>query len=513
MLRSLLIALSFVNICYLRIWSELLTFGPNDTYLMVTPPKPAEYLALMANVVLTAAVLWGLAVLSQRVLTERYRRFAEMAFVLALCIPLNAIRSVLSQQFPYLKSPMIELLGMRGVAILGICIVLIGLIAIVFFHRAVSLAAAAVFAVLSPFCAVTFGHAVWKVAKYDESAYGNKPSLPVRAAEKSGPRVIWFIADEWDYGLTFVRRDPALRLAEIDKLRATALSASNAFPPGPETPVAIPGYYTGRLVDRVRYDGPSELQVVYRGETAEVPWSMQPNVFDHARELGFNTALLEWFHPSCRVLTGLNRCEWWPLAMQHNSMGEGFWRILANQPRSLFETNLFSVFGRSLATENHALIYHAILDQAERLSSDPAVGFSLVHLPVPHAPHSYNRKTGEFTLGNAPIRGYIDSLALLDRTIGEIRSTMEKAGTWDSTTVLFTSDHPYREAEALAGESDPRIPYLLKFASQKEGAVYDGRFNTVLTGQLLLAVLRGEVSDAAAAEAWLTRNRGQVPEK
>ena len=134
-------------------------------------------------------------------------------------------------------------------------------------------------------------------------------------------------------------------------------------------------------------------------------------------------------------------------------------------------------------------------------------GFTLVHLPIPHAPHAYDRKTGEFTLGNSPIAGYVDSLALLDRTIGEIRRSMEKAGTWDSTTVLFTSDHPYRESMQLDGKSDPRIPYILKLASQKEGVEYTPRFNTVLTADLLIAVLRGEIADVASAAAWLDRNR------
>ena len=94
-----------------------------------------------------------------------------------------------------------------------------------------------------------------------------------------------------------------------------------------------------------------------------------------------------------------------------------------------------------------------------------------------------------------------------DRTIGEIRRGMENAGTWDSTTVLFTSDHPYRESMQLDGKSDPRIPYILKLASQQEGVEYAAQFNTVLTADLLIAVLRGEIADAAAAVQWLDRNR------
>jgi hypothetical protein len=193
--------------------------------------------------------------------------------------------------------------------------------------------------------------------------------------------------------------------------------------------------------------------------------------------------------------------------MQHNSMGDSFRQILPNQTRSLFETNLLSLFGPSLSAVQQAGVYHAIVRNAERLSMDRDFGFTLVHLPIPHAPHAYDRKTGTFTLANSPIAGYVDSLALLDRTVGELRRTMEKAGVWDSTTVLFTSDHGYRDAEALDGKTDPRIPYILKLASQKEAVAYTQPFDTVLTADLLMGVLRGEITDPGSATAWLDRNR------
>ncbi len=511
MRHAFLVALSFANLCYLRVWAEILTYRPYDTYLMTAPPRPVEYLAVGANVVLVAVVLTGLSKLARRVLPGKQFRLAEMAVVVGMCIPLNALRSVLSNQFPLLKSPLIELLGMRGVLLLGACLAAAGLLAVVFFHRRLAHAIIAVLAALSPFCVITFGQAAWKAAHYDATAYRNKPPAPRIAATGKLPRVLWVIADEWDYRLTFVDRNPSLMLPEIDRLRNTSLYADHALPPGPETPISIPGYYSGKLVNYVVYGGPRELKVVYHGDPHEVPWSAQPSVFDAARSLGANTALLEWFHPTCRVLNSLTYCAWWPLAMQHNSMGDGFWQVLPNQTRSLFETNLFSLFGRSLTVEQQTGVYRAMMKQAESLLGDRDFGFTLVHLPIPHAPHAYNRKSGTFTLSNSPIAGYVDSLALLDRTVGEMRRTMESAGTWDSTTVLFTSDHPYRDAEQLDGKSDPRIPYILKLAGQKEAVAYTQEFNAVLTADLLLGVLRGEITDAASATAWLDRNRTRSP--
>jgi len=135
MRHAFLVALSFANICYLRVWSEVLTYRRWDTYLMATPPRPVEYYALIANVVLAAALLAALSVLAQRVLTGRSFRFAEMALVLGMGIPLNAIRAVLSVQFPLLKSPLVELLGMRGVIALGALLGLGGLAIVILHHH------------------------------------------------------------------------------------------------------------------------------------------------------------------------------------------------------------------------------------------------------------------------------------------------------------------------------------------------------------------------------------------
>ena len=88
---------------------------------------------------------------------------------------------------------------------------------------------------------------------------------------------------------------------------------------------------------------------------------------------------------------------------------------------------------------------------------------------------------------------------------------MEAAGNWDSSTVLFTSDHHFRQDVVIDGKRDSRIPFMLKLAGQKEGIVYGTPFNTVLTGDLLLAVLRGEVTSATGAVEWIDRSGKQWP--
>jgi hypothetical protein len=522
--RDLLIALSLANLCYLRIWSELLTYTRADTYLMKLPPPPVEYQAVMLNVLLVGAALWIAAAIARHWLTVpsrdpglgSFRRqgavvwFGEVAFLLLLLIPSNAVRAVLANRLDFLRSAIFGIVAPRTVELIAVVVAVLSALLILRFHRGLAHFAAVVLVALSPFCVVTFAQAIYKIARYDSSAFAGKPPAPPLPVAPNSPRMLWVIADEWDYRLTFVDRPSSLDLPEIDRLRKDSLFAERADPPGWETPVSMPGYFTGKLVDAVRYDGPSELDVHFRGAPQSEPWSQQPSVFMSARALGFNTALLDWYHPTCRVLSGLTHCEWWPMARQFGSVGNSFGEVLRNQTRSLFETTLLSAFGQSLASHQQALDYHAILHAGKAAANNPEYGLVVLHLPVPHAPHAYDRRTATFTLRNSPIRGYIDSLALLDRTVGELRRSMESSGEWDRTAVLFTSDHHYRESEALDGKDDLRIPYLLKLASQKEGAVYPERFNAVLTHDLVLAILNGELVTAADVARWLDANRARV---
>jgi hypothetical protein len=509
--RDLAIALSLANLCYLRVWTELLTYRRGDTYLMKAAPGPAQLAAVMTNVLLLGLLLWGAVTLARKRLSKSAFRWVQCVFLLFLAVPVNALRAVASREFEYLKSPLFELLGSRGVAALGIVLAVAGVGSILLFHRKLAPLAAAILFAFFPFCALTFGQGLWKIANYRADAFApNALSPPLRNA-KTSPRVVWILFDEWDYDLTFIEPASDLRFPELKRLGQESVVASQALPPGPETPISIPGYFTGRLVQRVQYDGPRELQITYQGSSAPVPWSQQPSVFTSARQLGFNTALVDWFHPSCRILSGLTSCEWWEMPVQFNSMGHTFWQQLPGQTRSLFETTLFSAFGQSLSVLQQVETYREILRRGLAIANDPSYGFSFIHMPIPHAPHAYDRRTGKFTLKNSPIRGYFDSLALLDLTLGEIRRSMEVAGTWDRTTVLITSDHPYREAEALVGKKDPRIPYFLKMAAQKDTQPYSQPFNTVLTHDLLLAILRGEATNAQEVAEWLDRNRGRVP--
>jgi hypothetical protein len=354
--------------------------------------------------------------------------------------------------------------------------------------------------------------AAWAAAKYDDKAFRDEPPARLLPVKPDTRRVIWIIFDEMDYRLTFIDRDPTLQLPEIDRFRSESVYATHAQPPGPETPVSMPGYVVGRMVHRSYPSSPNTLWLSYAGDEF-VRWDNEPNIFRKVRDAGFNSAIVGWYHPYCRVMGNkVSSCQWWPLAMQYNSFGgvaasenspETIPSVMPNVARSVVETNLFSPFGQSLPTLAHVRTYQAMVARAGEVVADRNFQFALIHLPVPHAPHTYNRQTGEFNRKNSPVNAYVDSLALADCTWSELRRKMESAGLWDSTTVLVSSDHSYRVSEALDGKWDPRIPFLLKLAGHSSGRTLDQEFNTIISGELLLAILKGEVQTAEDATKWI----------
>lgn len=151
---------------------------------------------------------------------------------------------------------------------------------------------------------------------------------------------------------------------------------------------------------------------------------------------------------------------------------------------------------------------------AKEMTADGSLTLTLLHFPIPHPDCAYDRVKKEYRYDNRC--NYFDSLALVDRTLGELRLVLENAGLWDKTTILVSSDHWWRinvwrnegrwtaEEAAISGNQiDNRIPFLLKLKHQREGMTYDRAFNTIVTHDLILGVLRGELTTPQEVAVWL----------
>lgn len=544
MLRDLVLALSLSNLCFISAWRSLLM--PSSFFLYYhrkNLPPVMEYIALILVVLLVAGLFFIGITLVRRSQNVRFRKFARVVFVLILSVPLYGLlmqidSSTVRQLMARHVTDETVVRRLLFTIPLTLCLFVLFL-ALIKIKKAVRIANRLIL-VLAPFVAITFAQAIFTAMKYRHVGEG---SVAGPLALKDGsrrPRALWLIFDELDFRTAFEQRPPTLKLPELDRLARQSIFAQNAYPPAGETFLTMPALITGRLVSAARRTGPDELMLKFGDDTEATSWSDQPNIFSRAREAGFNTALAGWYHPYCRVLgRSLTRCVWEGQILASQSPGEG--DETESLPLSLGrESPLSYMYSHAykaaltvpLATfilprvdigdlerRKQVSDFKAIEGEAITMASDPSLGVVMIHWPIPHAPNIYNRSEGQISA--AANRSYLDNLALVDRTVADIRRAMESNGTWDTTAVLITSDHWWRESlwkkhktwtaedEAAAnGEVDRRIPFILKMAkSGEKGTEFQAPFNTILTHDLVLAILRGEVSDSKGAADWLERHR------
>jgi hypothetical protein len=498
---------SFANLCFFRVWEETLDYRPRETQMMTHIPSPAGYYATMSAVLTLAALLFGCLRFCRDHLKPRSFRFVRFTSFALLAVPLNGVRVGLSAYTKYMKSPMLEWLGPRVLLFLVLPVVAAGIWSLWKWQEQFSKGLTNVLLALLPLCVLTFGEAAWRIVSYPGDLLGDRAPAPALAHAKTSPRVVWAIFDEWDYRLTFVDRPAGLSLPAIDRLRSESIFAADAHSPAMDTGTSLPSLITGR---RLLPSGDSQGVPLFSegGKQAQaLTLDHIPSVFSAARESGYNVALIGWYLPYCRMLNAfVTSCAWWPIPVQFNSTGDTYLEKLAGQTVSLIETDTLSPFGQSAAVRQKARMYQAYMERAAAAVSDSSTGFVFLHVPVPHAPHAYDRATGLFDKKNAPVSGYIDSLSLTDRALFELRQEMEARGLWKDTTLIISADHPYREARGLDGKFDNRVPFLVKLATQNTVAVVQNQLHTIVTAQFVLAILDGTISSTPDAVEWLERH-------
>ena len=526
MLRDFVIVLSLVNLAYLRVWSELLTATPADFFFLKHPFVPGDYMAAISSVFAIAVMSWTAVILTRRYTRGAIYQFCRLAFcILAVAGPGIALRHVVlhantpgrifgahSHAFPWLANAMSAfetLVTTRNsrVVVAGIAILALAL-AVRLRSQLVRLVTLSLLCG-SPFVAVTFLQASYLAVTLPRISATDLPTASFFAGSPS-QRVIWIVFDEWDYRLTFVDRDPALRLPALDGLRNASLFANHALPPAGQTPLSMPSFVDGRRVTASTPASADILRITYLDNNRTVTWGSQPNVFTKARAMGVNTGVLGWFLPYCRLFSSsLASCAWTARAIPANTTGATLLEKMIRQPRSALETTLLSPFGQSLSAQQHIKDYNQMDAALRDLSADSRLGLVFAHIPAPHSPFVYDRRTNTFSRKNDLVRGYIDELSLVDRTVAGVRAVLERKGEWNSTVLLLTADHPFRDSAALDGKSDPRVPFILKMRGQRSGFSLDCQFNNVISGEFLLAILRGEVSTPEQAAKWIREQSGR----
>jgi hypothetical protein len=521
--RDAVVCLSLANLFFLPGWDELFSYRSIVDILLVrkTIPEPVDDLAVMTVVVLLAALLFGAVSLAKRYLKDSGFLAVPAAAVVLGAIPVIGLRWRLEGTILDLNSPLIARIGYRAVMLLMV----MGLTPLLWpawkYRRFLSRVAGAILVVVSPFCVLTFGQAMWEMARYKGQPYRDGPLAPRLATTPTSQRLVWIIYDEWDYRLTFVDRPAGLAMPAIDRLRGESLLATGAESPGPNTRESLPGLITGRRMTALIDPSAQTIFLEPSGKVDAKPvrWGDDNSIFTAVRKSGFNVGLVGWYLPYCRFMNGpLSECAWWAAPFRHNAvgchylaglLGTGFWGRVGDYVVSLFETyNCFWFWKQTSAARYKGRMLREYMTEAKRQVADPGLGLVFLHVPVPHGPHPYNRLTGRMDSTKDLLAiGYVDSLALMDQMMGELRAAMEANRTWDRTVLLISADHPFRVSRALDGKFDPRVPFMLRFPGRPTAGVYTPEFNTIITANLIYAIINGSVSTVSGASNWLDRHR------
>lgn len=500
--------LSLANLAYFRIWSALLTYTSRDEFTMKAAPGREYYLATMLNVVVAGCLLALLMAWIARRWPRRRPGVAEWLLLVCIVLTANGVRAVLSQRLEWMGGGLFRVLGEAGVNLLLASLATAAGLIYFLAHRAVIRLVFALCMILAPALAVTFTQGVIRIAAWREFE-PDKPLAEALPTPPPGtPRLVWVVFDELDYGMSFERRMGGIRLPEFDRLRREALSASHAVSPSTATMYSLTAQTTGRRVSLISFLDASRAAVKFT-EGRRALLGDQPNVFSLVRERGGNTAIAGWYLPYSRIYADeVVRCVWTPFENQTDPIGRNLIEMAASQSRSLVETSLLSPFGASLTVSERRENLQKLLAEAREIVRDSSIRLAFLHLPVPHAPHLFDRRSRRLTLVNSPVQGYLGAQELSDLILGEIRHNIELGPRADDTILLVSSDHAYRSARLFGAVQDNRVPFLVKFPGKSRGLAYDRPFDTLLTGELVIALLDSQLRGVEDVARWLdTRSK------
>jgi hypothetical protein len=507
--RAFILCLSFANLCFLRTWSEL----QDDAVAFFNRKAPAwpHLAAALLDVLILAVILWVPFMLVVRSRKPIWIRSLKWCILAGFVVPLNTIR---------LDSDVVRLSGeivhnRYGRVALGIGGIALGAFLLVRWEKLSARVTSVVLTVLLPVLPITVADSAWHLSQRTYSSLSgtlaSRPLLPALPQKPGAPHVLWIVFDEWDQTLTFDAPTANLQLPELARFRDASFYCGHAYPPAAHTVVSVPSLLSGKTFNKSTPQGMSEMLETYDPRQPDERLTAQSTIFTEARSAGFNAGLVGWYLPYCRLFGDLTSCPGAEPKADRPSLPGLMWNTAREQIRGLPLLGRLGITQRpSTAQESHLKSYRQQLAEVIPAVLDPRLNFVFLHIGVPHWPPIYDAAKASFS--TSPGGTYLDNLALVDRTLGEIRQTLEQARTWDSTTILLTSDHPLRVdmwrsmhhgGLPANAQQSARVPFLLKMAGEKQGVDYPRAIQTVVAKDLLLAIMNGKVTTAEQVGVWL----------
>ena len=300
---------------------------------------------------------------------------------------------------------------------------------------------------------------------------------PIPTPPADRPRLVWVLFDELGYKQTFEARDPSLTLPNFDRLRAESTIYTDVTPIAYKTARAVPTLMLGRVVTHVEFTSSNKYLVKAKDKHWE-EFNAENSLIGLAARDGVTTSMIGWYLPYCPAFEKVaTECYWsnndaqdrGPTA-QDASFQENVWFPLRMMVEQFVWPSRAWADDAAWSEQTHIASVKDVSGHALETLANSQADVIYLHIPAPHPPGFWDRRTGTFAIGGS----YADGLDYSDRLLGQMLAELEKQPRWASTTLIVHGDHSWRTAmwrplpgwsaedERIShgGEWDPR-PVLL----------------------------------------------------
>ncbi len=506
-IATFLTVFSLVNLFFIPEWANL--FGEHSSHQFFLTPTPFEnaYFALGSTVFAMAFLLYIVVAGVEIFRLQKTLTLIYCVIVGSLLIPLNFAREALNLfiLFPNLSwaSHWIYssiLIPYKIPLMIGLLFLLFQLSKkksrkIISYTRILGL-------ILVPVIYITYSNLFVQHKNNLKFVESRKTTPALNVAPSSKAKVLWIIFDEMDYRLVFEKRPLNLKLPQLDRFKSESIFSEKAYSPSDYTLQSIPSLLSGSRVDVTAVD-PTDLTLKYPNKNLETKWSEAPNVFQQAKEMGYSTALIGWYHNYCQVVKrDLDYCRRLPAGRF------GYAQNFRESVKAILERAL--IFDRRLERAfvfNLQQIHNTVLEQLKTRKYD----LTFLHYSVPHKPYIYNRESRQLSaqVSRAP-ENYFGNLEEVDKILGDIRQVLESNGEWNRSIVIVTTDHSWRQSEEYDGKRDFRIPFMIKMPDSIEGKITKP-ISTLVTKDFILDIIANKIGTTSEAISWLEKHNRNFP--
>jgi hypothetical protein len=494
MMKRIAQAWAFAAILLLPNYIDM-TSGEGDARMRVPGPLTRIALAHLTDMAIVAVLFFGLMAGLRRLPGWPYLRWGLMALLPPLLLARNL------DVIPF-DVPAVAVLA-AGLVWTGILIFLI--VRAPRIARKLSSAGSSLLAGMAVFAFVM----TWQLGRATLWRPGPQAfATPIPVADPHKPRLVWILFDELAYKPVFEARDPSLQLKNFDRLRAESTLYTDMTPIAYRTTRAVPSLQLGRIVTDVTYTADNRYLIETEDDPHWEPFNTQASLFGMAKQHGLTTSIVGWYVAYCPVFASVaTECYWSNEDAQDRgptrldaSYAENVWfplRILAEQ---ILSPSRAWADVAAWNAEGHIESVKDVSEHALQTIDTSQADIIYLHIPAPHPPAFWDRRTGKYAVGGS----YLDSLDFSDRLLGQILDRLEAQPRWAATTLIVHGDHSWRtemwrplpgwsaedERVSHGGQWEPRPVLMIHEPGQ-------GRAGTVAAPTSLMFI-----HDTVAAEIW-----------